>query len=128
MYKIYKDGGKYNFIYQLPLTIYSTIICTLINSLIKALALSQKNILEIKNWENEETLVQKAESVLNCLKIKFGLFFIFSHILSILFWYFVGCFCSVYRNTQIHLVKDTLISFGFSLLYPLTIYLLPSIF
>ena len=106
----------------------ATIICTVINSLITALALLQKNILEIKNWKYEETLEHKAESVLKCLKIKFGLFFISTHILCILFWYFVGCFCSVYRNTQIHLVKDTLISFGFSLLYPLTIYLLPSIF
>ena len=36
--------------------------------------------------------------------------------------------CSVYTNTQIHLIKDTIISFGLSLLYPLGICLLPGIF
>ena len=44
------------------------------------------------------------------------------------FWYYVGCFCAVYKNTQIHLIKDTLISFSTSLLYPLVLYLLPGIF
>ena len=37
-------------------------------------------------------------------------------------------FCAIYSNTQLHLVKDTLISFGLSLLYPFGIYLLPGIF
>ena len=37
-------------------------------------------------------------------------------------------FCAIYRNTQYHLLKDTLVSFGLSLLYPLGIYLIPGIF
>ena len=37
-------------------------------------------------------------------------------------------FCAIYRNTQLHLIKDTLLSFGLSLLYPFGIYLLPGIF
>ena len=37
-------------------------------------------------------------------------------------------FCAIYKNTQIHLIKDTLISFGVSLLYPFIIYLLPGFF
>ena len=34
----------------------------------------------------------------------------------------------IYKNTQYHLLKDTLISFGVSLLSPFCIYLLPGIF
>ena len=37
-------------------------------------------------------------------------------------------FCAIYNNTQVYLIKDTLISFGLSLLYPFGIYLLPGIF
>ena len=37
-------------------------------------------------------------------------------------------FCAVYINTQFHLLEDCLISFGFSLIFPLGIYLLPGIF
>ena len=34
----------------------------------------------------------------------------------------------IYKNTQYHLLKDTLISFGLSMIYPFGIYLLPGIF
>ena len=37
-------------------------------------------------------------------------------------------FCAIYRNTQTHLIKDTLISFGLSLLYPFLFYLIPGFF
>ena len=37
-------------------------------------------------------------------------------------------FCAIYKNTQIYLIKDILISFSISLLYPFVIYLLPGIF
>ncbi len=37
-------------------------------------------------------------------------------------------FGAVYKNTQYHLLKDTLISFGLSMLYPFVIYLLPGLF
>ena len=37
-------------------------------------------------------------------------------------------FGTIYKNTQLHLIKDTLISFAMSLLYPFGIYLLPGIF
>jgi hypothetical protein len=44
------------------------------------------------------------------------------------FWYFISCFCAVYKNTQIILIEDTLISFGISMLYPFGLNLIPSIF
>ena len=44
-----------------------------------------------------------------------------------MFWYYVGCFCAIYRNTQIHLIKDSVMSFGLSFIYPFFIYLIPGI-
>ena len=37
-------------------------------------------------------------------------------------------FCVIYKNTQIHLLKDTLMSFGQSLIFPFVYYLLPGLF
>ena len=34
-------------------------------------------------------------------------------------------FCAIYKNTQIHLIKDTLFSFIFSLITPFFFYLVP---
>ena len=37
-------------------------------------------------------------------------------------------FCSIYVNTQIHLIKDTLISFCISFISPIIINIFPGIF
>ena len=37
-------------------------------------------------------------------------------------------FGAIYKNTQFHLLKDTLISFILSLIYPIGMYLLPGLF
>ena len=52
MHKIYEDEGIFNFIYFIPQIIYSVIISSIINILIKELSLSEKNILKIRH-END---------------------------------------------------------------------------
>ena len=71
---------------------------------------------------------RRANEVRGYLTIKFIAFFIASFILVIFYWYFISCFCAVYTNTQLILIKDSLISFGASLLYPFGINLLPGVF
>ena len=124
MHKIYIDKGKYNLIYQIPNILYSSLISTIISILIKYLSITEKNIIEIKNNKNE---IKKSLNIKKCLNIKIFLFFILNFLFLILFWYYISCFCAIYKNTQIHLIKDTLISFGLSLLYPVDLCLLPGI-
>ena len=126
MHTIYIDKGSFNFIYQIPQIAYSSIISGAINSIVSFLSLSEKNIIRLK----KDTFIteKKVENLIKCLKIKFFLFFIIEFSLLVLFWYYLSCFCAVYKNTQIHLIKDTLISFGVSLIYPLLIYLIPGVF
>jgi len=125
LHKIYEDQGNFNFIYQIPNILYSSLITSFINSIIKFLSLTEKNILELKNAKYN--IFEKSCKLLKCLIIKFILFFILIFLFLFIFWYYLICFCGIYRNTQIHLIKDTLISFGLSLLYPLLIVLLPGI-
>ena len=72
--------------------------------------------------------VKKSKAINSCLKIKFIMFFILGSILMLFFWYFISCFCAVYINIQIILIKDTLISFFTSMLYPFGLNLIPGIF
>ena len=127
MHKIYEDGGEFNFIYQLPQIIYSTIISYIINSITEFLALSQDDILSIKHEKNLKNLSLKAKRVILTLRVKFVVFFVINFILIIVFCYYLGCFCAVYRNTQFHLFKDTLISFGIDSITPFGINLLPGL-
>ena len=102
-------------------------ISAIINIILKHLSLSEKNILEIKQ-ESMGSIPQKSKNILNCLKIKFFIFFVLSFFLMFFFWYFISCFCAVYINTQIILIEDTLLSFLVSMIYPFGLNLLPGIF
>ena len=128
MHKIYEDKGAFNFIYQLPQIIYSYIISAIINLLVKLMALSQGLILIFKRNKEVQNLEKRIEELNNKIRIKFILYFILSTILLLFFWYYISMFCAVYHNTQIHLIKDTLISFALSMIYPLGLYLIPGIF
>ena len=130
MHDIYEDNGVFNILYQIPQILYSSIISSLINVLLKQLSLSEKNILEIKKLENDKNIQnnEKVGKIQKYLKVKLILFFIFSFLLMSFFWYFISCFCAVYINTQSILIKDTLISFATSMIYPFGLCLLPGFF
>ena len=129
MHKIYEDKGKFNFLYQIPQILYSTLISRFIDSLIKNLALTQDKIVDIKQEKDKSNLNQKnKKEIIRILKIKFILFFIISFLILGFFWYYITCFCGIYVNTQIHLISDSFISLITSLMLPFFIGLIPGIF
>ena len=84
--------------------------------------------MEIKKNKNDENIKKKVKKIKKCMKIKFVLFFIFDFLFLLIFWYYISCFGIVYKNTQSHVIKDTFITFVFSLLYPIAQCLIPGIF
>ena len=126
MNKIYETDGAFNFIYQIPQILYSSIISNIINTLITYLALSEKRIAKLRN-ENRISK-EKVNHLLKCVLIKFIFYYILTFLFLIIFWYYLSCFGVVYKNTQMHLIKDTLISFCLTLFYPFGINLIPGIF
>jgi hypothetical protein len=128
MHKIYKDKSSYNIIYQIPIMLYSTIISSVLNIILKQLSLSENNILSIAQVKDYKSAVKKSKTILKCLKIKFFLFFLLRIIILLFCWYYISCFCAVYINTQIALIYDTFISYGLSMIYPFGLELIPGIF
>ena len=128
IHKIYEDSGSYDFIYNIPQIIYSTIISSLLNIIINFFSLSESKILEMKKSSKKMKYKESFIKLLSCLKVKFYCFFIISLLLLIVFWYYLSCFCAVYKNTQLYLIQDTLISYFLSLLYPFGINLFPGLF
>ena len=128
MHKIYEDKGSFNIIYQLPQIIYSSLISAFLNIFLNSLALSEGSILDLKKNKDKKNLNKRTSKLYSALNIKFVLYFIIGFLLLLIFWYYLAMFCAVYRNTQIHLIKDTLISFFLSFVYPFGIYLLPGWF
>ena len=128
MGKISMDGGYFNNIYNLPQIIYSTIISSAIIEVIKIFALTEISFAIFRNQANKEKIIISSEKLKRIFKIKFIIFFVLDFILLGCFWIYLSCFSAVYHNTQIHLIKDTIISFGTSLISPFVLYLLPGLF
>ena len=125
MHKIYTDSGKFNLNYQLPQIIYSFLISNGINFLIEFLSLSEDIIISIKVGNMN---MKQRKKKIYYMKLKFCLFFIITFLLLSIFGFYIVCFCCIYQNTQIHLIKDSLLSFVISLIYPIFISLIPGIF
>ena len=124
MEKIYNDDGSFDFTYQLPKMFYSLVISSFLKFLINFLGLYEQKIILYK-MNNQSHFSQKTLSI---IKLKIEFFFIITYIVLFFLWIFLGCFCAVYKNTQIHLLLDVSSSFGLSFITPFFIYLLPGLF
>ena len=128
MHKIYQNKGKFDLESQLLIIICSTLISMVLNAPLNYLSLSNDAIIAFKQYKSKINILKMSKPLENRLKIKFSFYFIIGFLLLSFFWYYISMFCVIYKNTQLHLLKDTLISFGFSLLIPFVIYLIPGIF
>ena len=122
---IFVNEGKYDFLYQIPQVLYSTMISSTITFILKNLSLSQNDIIDLKRESDKKKAKKKGNEVKKRLKIKLYIFLFVGLALLLFCWYYITAFCAVYPNTQIHLINDSLISFGISMLYPFIINLLP---
>ena len=95
--------------------------------MIKYIFLSERNILEIKN-EKFENIDEKVLNVQRRLIFKYIFFYAGGFLILLFFWYYLSSFGAVYQNTQKYLIKNTLLSFAISLIYPFIINILPAIF
>ena len=123
---IYEEG-VYNIIHLLPEIVYSFIISHVLYLGLRYLFLSERNFIEIKK-ENIENAYDKMDSVRRCLIIKYLCFYVFGTLVLIFFWYFLSSFGAVYRNSQVHLIKNAFVTLAIAFVYPFIINLLPSTF
>ena len=126
MHRLYEDKGQYNIIYQLPQIIYSLVISSVIGILINELSLAQKKILTFK--KGKKIKPENIKKLIKCLSIKFCIFFVLDFLFLWCFWYYISIFCALYKNTQLHLIKDCSISFVTPLFTSFLINLAPGIF
>ena len=83
MHKYYEDYGNFDFIYNLPQTIYSILISSFIAFLFEFLALSEENLTNFKEKENLEYIEIEKKKEIKYLKIKNIIFFIIGNFLII---------------------------------------------
>ena len=128
MHKIYLNYGKYDFVQQIPQIIYSTIVSQILEVFLCYLSITDSLIYEIKDLPYDSKSRQKIRDTFTCIKRKLVIYFVFTFLFFLVYWYIVAVFCAVYENTQITFIKDSLFSSLFGFIYPFVLYLFPSVF
>ena len=68
MHKIYEEKGTFNIIYNIPQILFSSLISGFIDSFIKDLALTDSNIIILKQKIDRNNIYRKKETLLKLLK------------------------------------------------------------
>ena len=108
-------------------SVYSSILSNVLLIILKFICLSHNSIRSLKKIDDINLAQKKSEGVLRCIKARIIIYYILSFIFLIIFGYYILCFCSVFENTQIELVRSTFTSWLISLLYPFIICFFTSI-
>ena len=74
MDKIHEDNAIFDFIFQLPQIIHSSVISSVINIILQKLSIIEDKILDMKKEKDIETLKRKARKIKGCLKLKLTIF------------------------------------------------------
>ena len=128
IHKIFEDGGKYNIMYFIPKISISFGICHILTIMIKFIFLSESNIIEIKRQKSLIEAHRFSFKVISRLKCKYIFFFLLGMLFLIYCWANLSSFSVVYKNTELILLKNTLICLVISFIYPIFINIFPSLF
>ena len=128
IHNIYESEGSYDLSFLLPPIIYSFLLAYFIFIIIKFFTLSERDLIKIKKEKTFSRANEKVPSVERCLIIKNICYFILSILFLFLLWYYLTSFSALYKNSQVHLIKNTFISFSIGLIFPFFINLIPGIF
>ena len=126
MHNIYQSGGKYNFIEQIFELIISTLVSQTLQIFLNYLTMTDIDYYRIKSLNKNNMNKETIFSIIRCSKYKIIIFYIFTFILFLFYWYVVSAFCAVYENTQRIFITNSLMSFAMGLIYPFIIYFIPT--
>ena len=128
MHNVYENKGLFDYSYQIPIIIYSSLISMFLSELVQMLELTNDSIADFKQSNESKNVNERGKKLIKGLKIRFTIYFIFIYILLIAFWYYIAMFCAIYPNTQLLLLEDTAMGFALSLFTPFVLYLVPGWF
>ena len=109
-------------------SIYSSLLSSTLLIMLKFICLTHNSVRVLRKFKDIDAAKTKSVCVLRCIKIRVTIYYILSLAFLAIFGYYILCFCAIFENTQIQLIKSTFTSWLISLIYPLIICLVTSIF
>ena len=129
LHKLYISEGNISILSDLPKILYATIISSTIKNLLLLISFPESDILLIRRNSSIQHFkanhgIQKSISM---VIIRCYFYFLLSMLILFLFWIYIASFFMVFQNTQFYVIKNTIISFGISLVYPIILYIFPAL-
>ena len=121
-HKLFMDGVRYYWIYQVIQIVLSVVITYVFEVILCFFTLTDTNIYEIKILHKNENNEDKIFKILKFMRKKLIIFYIIAFLLLIFYWYFISAFCAVYPNSKKIYLIDCAISFAVFSLLPFIIY------
>ena len=119
---IYENKNKFDIPFMVRQLALTFLICQGLNIIFKLLMITDNLILRMK-YEKDSS-----DEGIYSIKCKLILYFILCLIIILFGWYYIGCFCAIYRHTQIILMKCAGYSLCISFVYQIFLSLLSPAF
>ena len=126
MHNVYQSGGKYNFFEQLFQMVISTLVSQLLQIFLNYLTMTDIDYYRIKSINACNIKKETIFAIIRCIKYKIIIFYIFTFMLFLFYWYVIAAFCAVYENTQTIFITNSLLSFSMGIVYPFILYFIPA--
>ena len=122
--------GKIEVLSDFSKILYSILISLSIKNLLLLIAFPEMDIVKIRKIGNQNLIKRNKliKKSIGMVIIKCHIFFFISIIFLSMIWVYISCFFIIFQNTQIYVIRNTLISFGISLVLPMILYLIPTLF
>ena len=102
-------------------TVYSSILANALLIILKFICLTHNSVRTLRKMRDVQQAKEKSVCILRCIKIRIVIYYLLSFAFLVIFGFYVLCFCAVFENTQIELIKATFTSWLMSLIYPFII-------
>ena len=106
------------FLKNLSNTIYSSILSHILIFILNHICLTHDSIRTIMKMNEINKAFEKWACTLRCIKIRITIYYALSFLLLLFFGFYVICFCWVFENIQIEIIKSTFTTWAISLTYP----------
>ena len=127
LHEIFIFKGIVGIFYYFRRMIIITAFSLLIKNIIMLYFFTENDVVSLRE-ENETDKTDKTEKIrkmFTSVTMKSCLFFVFSLFSLLFIWIYLACFYSVFKKTQFFALRNTLITFGTSLVVPIILGVIP---
>ena len=127
----YNSGESLDIIYilknEISKSVYSSMIGMLIGKVLSLVASSGTSFTKLFRCKTDWNYYVKFKNLVKDIKRKYIILLVIIFVMTMIYWYFLFIFCTVYKNNQLSWVQSSLISIFINILIPLVICLIVAV-